>query len=317
MDLNYTAYRLVFYLFGLVLGACMGSFVNVCIWRLPRGESIIRPASHCPRCQTPIRWYDNVPLISYWLLKGRCRSCGTKISFRYFLVEALSALLYLFLFYHFGPQWRLIPALLLTSALLAVSFIDGEHYIIPNKITYPGIFAGLVFSFLPGHPHYKEALLGFILGWGFFIFLAWVGPYIFKKEAMGYGDVKLAAMLGAFLGWQSLLFAIFWAALFGSVVGLAQWVFFNSKSKAKTLRVLLDDADPKRKTNLPQKRALRFRLYLGYRQPLRLLNKRRKRLQTAPKGYIPFGPFLAGGALVALFFGQRALAWYINLFPPN
>lgn len=263
MDLSHPLFRLLFYLFGLGLGACMGSFINVCIWRLPRGESIILPASHCPACQTPIKWWDNLPLISYWWLRGRCRTCGGKISFRYFLVESLSALLYLALFYHFGLDWRLLPALALASALLAVSFIDLDHYIIPNKITYPGILAGLAFSFLPGHPDYKEAIGGLVLGWGLFHFLAWVSPYVFKKEALGFGDVKLAAMLGVFLGWKALLFTIFLASLLGASIGVAWQVFSNRNTQ-----------DP-----------------------------------------IPFGPFLAAGAIFSLFFGAQALGWYSRLFP--
>lgn len=265
MDLNYTPYRLLFYFFALALGACMGSFINVCIWRLPRGESIVRPGSHCPICQTPIPWWDNLPLISYWWLKGHCRTCGGKISFRYFLVEALSALLYLLLFHHFGFDWRLLPSLVLASALLAISFIDWEHYIIPNKITYPGILAGFAFSFLPGRPDYKEALGGLILGWGLFHFLAWVSPYIFKKEAMGFGDVKLAAMLGAFLGWKALLLTTFLASFLGALIGIAWQVFAKNNRQ----------------------------------EP------------------IPFGPFLAAGALFSLFFSHQALAWYGRLFPKH
>ena len=212
-----------------IFGSCVGSFLNVCIWRLPRNKSIITPRSYCPHCQTPIRGYDNIPLISYFALKGRCRNCGRRISPRYFMVELITGALFAYFYTQFFAEpVRLIIYLIFVAALIAVTFIDFEHQIIPDRITYPGVGLGLVLSFLyPALLNTSsrwEALLnsflGAFLGFVSLLLIGLLGKWIFKKEAMGGGDLKLLAMIGAFLGWEAVFLIIFVSSLVGSVVGL-------------------------------------------------------------------------------------------------
>jgi len=207
---------LIIFLFGLV----MGSFSNVCIARIPHRESVVSPPSHCRSCGEKIRVIHNIPLVSFLILRGRCASCGDRISPRYFLVELLTALLYLELYLQFGLSWHFLLYLALTSALIIISFIDLEHTIVPNVITLPGIPIGLVLSPLLLRIGFLNALFGMIIGGGLFYLIAIVGPFIFKKEVMGGGDVKLIAMIGAFLGWQPTILTIFLSAFTGSIVGL-------------------------------------------------------------------------------------------------
>lgn len=222
---------LKFFLF--VVGACVGSFLNVCIWRLPREESIVKPRSHCPHCNHGLAWYDNIPIFSYLILRGRCRYCKHPISFRYFVVELITASLFLGFFCHFGLSLVFLIYTALACALIVVTFIDLKHRIIPDEITIPGLILGLIVSFCyPGlHgkafrilPIFGSALwasvLGVIVGGGVIYLTGIAGNFIFKKESMGGGDVKLLAMVGAFLGWKLALFTLFSACIFGSVVGL-------------------------------------------------------------------------------------------------
>lgn len=203
-----------------ILGVCLGSFLNVCIYRLPHDESIITPFSYCPHCKKTIRPYDNIPLLSFLLLKGKCRFCKKKIRLRYFIVELLTGLLSSSLYFKYGWGEEFFIYLLLTSLLIVVSFIDFEHQIIPNKITYPGIVLGLLISlkFLSVDKqgmNINNALLGLGIGGGFLYLVALV-----SRGNMGGGDIKLGAMLGAFLGGQYILVTLFLAVLFGSLVGI-------------------------------------------------------------------------------------------------
>ena len=242
------------FLFGLIIG----SFINVCIYRIPRGESVISPGSHCPSCQTSVRFYDNIPLLSFLLLRGRCRSCKTPISLRYPAVELFHAIGYVVILHYFGPSLEAGVYALFFSSLVAITFIDLSHQIIPDRISLPGIVLGLLFAstVLPTGP--VNAFLGFLIGGGFFYLIAILALFFLKKEGMGGGDIKLAAMIGAFLGWQKLLLTVFLASLLGSVIGI-------------TL----------------------------------ILSKLRSR-----QDLIPFGPFLAAGAMIALFWGNDLLHWY-------
>ena len=209
------------YIVAAALGALIGSFLNVCIHRLPRGESIVWPGSHCPSCGASIAWYDNVPVLSYLVLLGRCRNCRAPISMRYPLVEAANAVGYVTILSVFGADWPTVFYCLLYSALLVVAGTDLTHKIIPNVVTLPGIVLGLLgaTTVLPVGP--INALLGVAVGGGILWFLAWVSPYLFGKEGMGGGDIKLLAMIGAFLGWKPALLTIMIGSLTGSVIGVS------------------------------------------------------------------------------------------------
>lgn len=204
-----------------LFGAMIGSFLNVCIYRLPRHESIIWPGSHCPGCDTPIAWYDNIPLLSYLWLTGRCRSCRVPIPFQYPLVEAANALGYLVIFWAFGANWTSLLYALLYSALLVVAGTDLTHKIIPDVITLPGIVIGLIGAATVLPVTLINAVLGVAVGGGLLWILAWLSPYLFGKEGMGGGDIKLMAMVGAFFGWKPALLTIMIGSLTGSVIGIA------------------------------------------------------------------------------------------------
>lgn len=215
-------------LFVFLIGICIGSFLNVCIYRMGREQSVVRPGSHCPGCKKPIRPKDNIPLLSYVLLRGRCRDCGQGISVRYFFVELLTGLLFVAVFYRFGLSVQSFAYCLLVSGLVVATFVDFDFRIIPDEISVGGIIAGLVLSFifplLHGSPVHLLGLfrsfLGVIVGGGILWLLGCLGDFIFKKESMGGGDVKLLAMIGAFLGWQIALLSLPVASLVGAVIGV-------------------------------------------------------------------------------------------------
>jgi len=253
--------QLLFSICSFILGAVVGSFLNVCICRLPRDESVVSPPSHCPGCGYLIRWYDNIPLLSYLMLRGRCRGCGERISPRYPLVELLNALLSLALYLRFGPTLAFCVLFVLCSALVAITFIDLEHQIIPDEISLSGIVLGFVASFfLAGHG-WLNSLLGILLGGGSLLLVAYGYQLLTGKEGMGGGDIKLLAMMGAFLGWRSIPFIIFVSSLAGSLIGIS----------------------------------------------LMLIQKKDSKLA------IPFGPYLALGALLYVFYGPRLIRWYLTL----
>lgn len=215
---------LLVFIFGLIIG----SFLNVCIYRMPRSESLVFPGSRCVSCKKPIPWYDNIPLISYVLLRGKCRSCKAKISPRYFFVELISAVCFLILFANFKFNYVFWVYSLLAFSLIVVTFIDLEFQVIPDRISLTGIFLGIalsiIFPGLQGAFTRKIAILNSILGaiaGGGLIYLTGVlGKLAFKKDSMGGGDVKLMAMLGAFLGWKMAILIFFLAPFFGAPIGI-------------------------------------------------------------------------------------------------
>ena len=220
-----------------IFGITFGSFLNVLIYRLPREISIISPGSHCPQCKKPVKPYDNIPILSYLILRGKCRHCGARISPRYMLVELLAGLLVVFSIYYFGLNVKGFAAAYLSLIFIAVFFIDLEFTIIPDIFTFPGIVIGLAVSFLPGaFVGWKESLIGIAVGGGVFLLVGKLGELVFKKEAMGLGDVKFAAMLGAFLGWKSLLLIFILASFLGSVIGLAI-IAFSARDKRRSTYV--------------------------------------------------------------------------------
>jgi leader peptidase (prepilin peptidase)/N-methyltransferase len=201
-------------------GAAIGSFLNVCIWRIPEGRSIVSPPSHCPACGHEIRFYDNIPVISYLLLGGRCRDCRDKISARYPLVELLTAALAAILFWKYGLSLKFLFSFLFVATLVVITFIDLDHQIIPDVISLPGIpIFFLLALFVMGLP-FLESLLGILIGGGFLYLVAACYELITKREGMGGGDIKLLAMLGAFLGWKSLLFIVLVSSFLGALVGI-------------------------------------------------------------------------------------------------
>ena len=223
-------------------GACMGSFLNVCIYRIPLEQSVIKPRSHCPHCKKEIAWYDNLPLFSYFILKAKCRHCGESISSRYVIVEAMTAALFLLVWLKLPilmmpPPFALTPVFapaiipvfwLVVFGLALGTFVDLEHMIIPDRVSLGGIVLGLVFSSLvpalhaqpDGYGGFLSAFLGAAVGVGILWFVAVLGKLIFRKDAMGMGDVKLMGAIGAFLGWPSVLFTLLVSSFLGAGVGL-------------------------------------------------------------------------------------------------
>lgn len=250
-----------------ILGLIVGSFLNVCIYRLPRDLSIISPSSACPGCKNPIKPWDNIPLISYLLLRGKCRSCGEKISIRYPFVEFLNGIFYLIVFYFFGLGWHLLPFFVFVSAMIVITFIDLEFQIIPDVITLPGIVLGVISaSLLLPDPFqninsnlalvgFTNSLIGLFLGGGLFYVIA-----VVSRGGMGGGDIKMMAMVGAFMGWKAVLMVTFIGSLLGSIVGIFLMLIKGKDRKTK----------------------------------------------------VPFGPFLAFGSIITLFFGGTILRWYLG-----
>jgi leader peptidase (prepilin peptidase)/N-methyltransferase len=261
-----------FWTLAFVLGACIGSFLNVCIYRIPAEESVVHPRSRCPRCGTTIAWYDNLPLVSWALLRARCRGCAAPISARYPLVEAITGGLAILTLTHFGAEPLALALFVFAAALVLITFIDIDHRFIPDEVSLPGIVVGLGVSLLPGGVGIWNAALGALLGGGILFLVAWGYERLTGREGMGYGDVKLLAMIGAFLGWQAIPAVILIASITGSIAGIV---------------AMLDGRSRRRMRGVARR--------LG---PLAvMLSLRRASRRTE----IPFGPFLAIGALLVLF----------------
>jgi len=222
-------YLIEVYIF--LMGLCIGSFLNVCIYRLPAAKSIVHPRSMCPHCSTLIPFYDNIPVFSYLWLRGQCRRCKTKISMRYPAVELLGGLFALGTYLKFGPSAETVIYYLFVAALLTVTFIDIDHRIIPDVITLPGIPICFAASFALPAVSYKDALLGVLVGGGSLFMVAWIYSLLTKKDGMGGGDIKLLAMMGAIVGWKGVFFTIFVASLVGTLVGLT--VMLHSRKGMK------------------------------------------------------------------------------------
>jgi leader peptidase (prepilin peptidase)/N-methyltransferase len=204
----------------IVFGAAIGSFLNVCIWRVPEEKSIVFPSSHCPKCEKSIRPYDNIPVLSWLVLRGRCRDCGEPISPRYPLVEILTALLSLSMFWKYGPSLEYLAAFLFAAVLVVITFIDFDHQIIPDVISLPGIPVFFLLAVFVMGIGFVESILGILIGGGFLYLIAVGYELLTKREGMGGGDIKLLAMIGAFLGWKSLFFVVFMSSILGALVGV-------------------------------------------------------------------------------------------------
>lgn len=232
------------YVISFIFGTVIGSFLNVCIYRIPREKSIVLPGSHCTSCDHPISFYYNIPILSYIVLGGKCQNCNSRISGRYPVVELITGLLFLATVWEFGLGIETLFYLLLISSLIAITFIDLEHKIIPNVISYPGIVVGILysalitdwnnfgqaiqafnetqnfFSLLRELP-ILDSIFGIILGGGILLLTAYLYKALKKRDGMGMGDVKLLAMIGAFFGWEGVLFVIFLGSILGSVIGIS------------------------------------------------------------------------------------------------
>lgn len=236
---------ILLYIFSFIFGSIIGSFLNVCIYRLPKEESIVYPGSHCTSCKRSINFYHNIPILSYIFLKGRCSYCNSEIPFIYPTIETLTGLLFVATLWRFGLGPDTIFYLVFICGLIVITFVDLKHMIIPNVITYPGIIVGILynalitnwqnslelvsnFSFgilnffeLLNEIPILDSLFGVILGGGILLLIAYTYEIIKKRQGMGMGDVKLLALIGAFLGWQGVFFVIFSSSILGSVVGLS------------------------------------------------------------------------------------------------
>ena len=243
------------------LGLAVGSFLNVCIHRIPLGQSVATPPSRCPSCGYRLRWYDNIPVLSYVLLRGRCRKCGGPISIRYPLVELLTLVLFLVHWWVFGWSALMVVRLAFACALLVLFAIDFEHHLLPNVITLPGIAAGLIVSTVVP-PGLRDAAIGTLLGGG----VLWlIGEAYYRyagQEGMGGGDVKMLAMIGAFLGWKLVLVTLVLSSVAGSLIGML------------------------------------------------VIALRRGDMKYA----LPYGTFLALGALAASLVGDQIVAWYVGMY---
>ena len=289
MDLHYFC---VFLLFSFAMGACIASFLNVCIWRLPRNESVVRPASHCPKCNAPIRWHQNIPIISYVALGGKCANCKRPISMRYTVVELLGGVLFLSAYLQwampvaFGdlPVAGLRPLFsigcvpvywLVFTGLMLGSFIDLEHFYLPDRVTIGGMILGVPASVLLPELQLERTWIDSLcwsvagLAFGFFFLwgMGWLFTKLFKKDALGFGDVKLMGAVGAFFGPTAVLFVLIVSSVVGSAVGIGL--------------------------------ILRGRARLG--------------------GFtaVPFGPFIAVATVVWMFWGPRMVGAYMNLLAPG
>lgn len=200
-------------------GAIIGSFLNVCIYRLPRGISVVRPPSACARCARTLSWYENVPVVSYLALRGRCRTCGEPISLRYPIVEAITAAMFALAWWYYGPCLLLASRLVLGCALIVLFEIDREHQILPHAITLPGIVVGFAFSVFT-EPGWQSSLGGIVVGGGILLAIGYAYYLVRHEEGLGMGDFKMLAMIGAFLGWRLTIVTLMMASLSGSIVGV-------------------------------------------------------------------------------------------------
>ena len=212
----------------LVFGLAWGSFLNVVIYRLPLGMSLVKPASSCPQCKRKIPFYDNIPFFSYLLLRGKCRKCGAKIPLSYFLVEILTPLSFLLVYQKHSLSFFFVASCLFASAMIVLGFIDFYHQILPDEITLPGIVLALVYAPFRSDLNLTQALIGAVVGAGFLLFIYGAYFLLRKKEGLGMGDVTMMLLIGAYLGWKLTFFTLILASFVGAIVGVF-FIFFRKK----------------------------------------------------------------------------------------
>ena len=227
-----SSYQILYFILTGILGAIVGSFLNVCIYRIPRSLSIVFPGSQCPNCKSHIAFYDNIPVLSYLILRGKCRHCQAPISIKYPIVEAMNAIFYLLIYLKFGLSIATLVYFVFVSILIVVSFIDLDFRIIPDGLSFSGIIIGFLSSlfFIP-QVTWFQSLLGILIGGGLLLFIAIAYEKITHKEGMGGGDVKLLAMIGAFTGWQGIPFVILVSSLVGAIVGIVFIILTKKDTK--------------------------------------------------------------------------------------
>lgn len=246
-----------------LVGLAIGSFLNVLIYRVPRHRQFWAGRSVCPTCGKQLKWYHNIPVVSYLFLRGRCGFCQARIPIRYPFVELLNTVAYVYFFWRLGPSWEFYALAFLASSLIVIFYIDWEFQIIPDLITLPGMALGLIWSFTPGGIGIVQSLIGLVVGGGALYLIALLGDWLFKKESMGGGDIKMAAMLGAFLGWQKVLLVFVGSAVVGLVVSVIL-LFFSPKVRESHV--------------------------------------------------VPFGPFIALAAAMAILWGDKIISYYLTHF---
>ena len=268
----------IFGCFSFALGACIASFLNVVIWRVPRGESIVSPPSHCPKCNALIRWYQNIPILSWLALRGKCANCKAPISPRYILIETLGGLLFIAVWMHYGPRQALFVPIgwIWVSLMIVGSMIDFDHKLLPDFVTVGGMILGLLFHGLISVVQFLhdsnirlfdysiiQSACGLVFGFGLLWLIRWLGSKAFKREAMGMGDVFLMGAVGALFGPVAVLVTLILSSVFGSIVGVSMVAL----SKTKFGRFV----------------------------------------------EIPYGPYICMGCLAWMFYGPELVNWYINL----
>jgi len=299
MDDNLQILNTLLAVFSFILGSVVGSFLNVCVYRLPRGLSVIKPRSRCPKCDSPIAWYDNIPIVSWLMLGAKCRHCGELISWQYPLVEAITGVLFLLVFWRFGIALATPIYMLLSAALVLATFVDLTDGTIPDEVSLPGIPAGIACSVLfmvypesglammgPFELPVVDSLVGALVG-GVILFALDKGALLLlKKPGMGFGDVKLIAMLGAFFGLYGVILIIIMASFIGSLVGIVLIL----AGKLQKVPAPGDDETERGKDEKPA---------LGH--------------------YLPFGPYLALAGVIVMFAGPAIIDYYFNqlLAPPT
>lgn len=255
-------------LVSLVLGLCIGSFLNVIIYRIPLEQSIVHPRSHCPGCNKLIAWYDNIPVLSYLALGAKCRGCRMRISPRYPLVELLTGVLFVAVYNRFGLEWTTLVCWIMVAGLIVGTFVDFDHMIIPDSVSIGGMFFGVIASALVPELHGVTAIsaaaiksaIGLVAGFGSLWLVALVGKWVFKRDAMGFGDVKLLGAIGALLGLSGVIYTVLVSSLVGTVVGMLLILFGGREWQSR----------------------------------------------------IPYGPYLAAGAVSWVLGGDQLWAWYVR-----
>lgn len=291
----------LFMISAFVLGTCVGSFCNVCACRWPVGESVVSPRSRCPKCLNSIAWYDNLPLISWLILGAKCRHCKAPISMQYPIVEALTGLFFLAVYWRFGFVIATPVYMLFCAGMVIITFQDLADWTIPNQITMPGVPIGIALALVGMSMEGTglrvtdvfDSIIGALLGGGILFAMDRITVFLLKKPGMGFGDVKLLAMVGAFLGWKGTLGTLVIASMVGSVVGIAMIMYFNrygsSEEEDNEAEAPPENADEETAAQAASDEEI-----------------------TLEGHYLPFGPYLALGAIIYLFVGPEIIETYFS-----
>ena len=291
----------LFMISAFVLGACVGSFCNVCACRWPAGESVVSPRSRCPKCLNSIAWYDNIPLISWLILGAKCRHCKAPISAQYPIAEALTGLFFLAVYWRFGFVIATPVYMLFCAGMVIITFQDLADWTIPNQITMPGVPIGIALALVGMSMEGTglrvtdvfDSIIGALLGGGILFAMDRITVFLLKKPGMGFGDVKLLAMVGAFLGWKGTLGTLVIASMVGSVVGIAMIMYFNhygsSEEEENEADAPLENAEEETAAKTASDEEI-----------------------TLEGHYLPFGPYLALGAIIYLFVGPEIIDTYFS-----